>query len=185
MKRAFAAILLALAASPAAAQDLPEGVTMHRTQAGELDASGWTTASSTNGSYSIEVPCNFNDYTFSTREAEGQVRTLEIIGCQSGTALRFSATRVNYPEGPAKAEEYYRKVDFRSPGTTQEEVPGETQSGLPYRHFRVSNAVQCGQFRVIRLGEGNIIMGVETLGGGCFDFETVANRFFTSLEVTR
>src|SRR5690349_16387402 len=48
---------------PAFGQNLPPGMTMHRLQAGEPDASGWLTAASTEGGFSVRLPLKFNDFT--------------------------------------------------------------------------------------------------------------------------
>ena len=35
---------------------------VHRDDAGELDADGWTLAKSTNGNYSVDLPMKFKDF---------------------------------------------------------------------------------------------------------------------------
>lgn len=74
-----ALISLILIGPTASAQPLPEGTTIHRKQAGELDASGWTTAASTHGGFSVRLPLKFDDTTTET-PINSEIAKLFIVG---------------------------------------------------------------------------------------------------------
>ena len=49
-------LVLLITGSHAAHGQYPRGVTMHRVEAGEMDSSGWATARSTDGGFTVRLP---------------------------------------------------------------------------------------------------------------------------------
>src|SRR6266404_1378281 len=72
------------------------GVTLHRVQAGIPDKSGWVTAESTYGKFSVKVPVPFNDYTVEDTNSSHLVRKVETVGCTNSVGIKFTASRIFY-----------------------------------------------------------------------------------------
>lgn len=84
---------LILIGPTASAQSLPEGTTTHRKQAGELDASGWTTAASTHGGFSVRLPLKFDDSTTETPNSS-EIAKLFIVGGINAGKQTFMAMKM-------------------------------------------------------------------------------------------
>src|SRR6267378_1920021 len=100
--RILVAIILVVSAYGADAQSLPPGMTMHRLQAGELDSSGWTTASSTEGGLCVRLPMKFNDFSMAARD--GSAAKAFTVGGKDPQGVKFSATRISYHRSGAAAK---------------------------------------------------------------------------------
>src|SRR5262245_55810108 len=105
--RAAAALCLAVLAGAAAAQERK----MHRVQAGELDASGWTTAKSTEGRFSVRMPLKFNDFTVTESKPDTPVKRAFTVGARSSEKIAFVATRLEYRKGAAAAREHFASFE--------------------------------------------------------------------------
>jgi len=106
--------LLCVALAPSAfGQTLPPGinpapkVTMHRSQAGEPDASGWMLATSTEGGFSVRLPIKFNDYTADESAVSGPVLRSFSIEANSRDKTKFYASRVVYRDGAKTAQLFF------------------------------------------------------------------------------
>lgn len=83
---------VALCCSGRASAEAPKPqVEMHRTQAGEKDASGWYPAKPTKGHFSVLSPIPFNDYTIVTEDPNIGVLTLHGVGSKSADGMEFGA----------------------------------------------------------------------------------------------
>lgn len=63
---------------------------MHRVGVSADDGSGWHSAVSSKGSFSISLPIPFNDFT--TRSATGEVS--HVVGAKSAEGIKFSAAEL-------------------------------------------------------------------------------------------
>ncbi len=112
MPRALISIFLAvLCVAPAAAQSLPAGMTMHRVQAGEPDASGWMLAASTEGGFSVRIPLKFNDFTLRESDRNAPAVRTYTVGAKSSEGIKFSATRIVYRDGAESARRYFARFE--------------------------------------------------------------------------
>lgn len=119
---AAAALLTLALAGPAFAQ-APAGLTMHRVQAGEADASGWMLAASTEGGFSVRLPLKFNDFTVLESDAKAPVLRIFGVGARSSEGIKFTATRMVYRKGAAAAREFFSRFEKgRDLGATPERV---------------------------------------------------------------
>jgi hypothetical protein len=79
-----------------------EGFTMHRVQAGKPDSHGWYEAVSTEGSYSVDLPGPFVDYTFEAPNDSGNKSKNYAVGLKTVEGLRFSVLeRIAAPGDPS------------------------------------------------------------------------------------
>ena len=82
-------LVLLIAGAHAALGQYPRGVTMHRVQAGEIDSSGWATARSTDGGFTVRLPFRFNDFTFEDPNPNSLTAKIFTVGGKSAEAARF------------------------------------------------------------------------------------------------
>jgi hypothetical protein len=79
---------------------------MHRVQAGTPDETGWLTADSTSGRFSVRVPIPFNDFTVEDTDPSSLTRKVEVVGCKSAEGIKFSASRVFYKAQGTSAKQF-------------------------------------------------------------------------------
>lgn len=101
----------AAAIAPAAAQKLPPGMTMHRIQAGEPDASGWVAAASSEGGFSVRMPLKFNDFTLQEPDPAAAALRTYTVGARSSEGIKFSATRIVYRSGAESARRFFANFE--------------------------------------------------------------------------
>ncbi len=89
-------LTLLLATPSASAVTRPEGMTMHRAMAGEPDSSGWATATSTRGGFSVRLPVRFSDYTLEVPPSEGEVAKIFVVAGSTVEGITFTAARLVY-----------------------------------------------------------------------------------------
>ena len=83
---------------------------MHRKGAGQLDASGWTTAESTRGGFSVRLPIRFNDFTVAVSDPDSPVVRLHAVGGTSNEGIKFLAARTVYRDDDA-AKLYFSRLE--------------------------------------------------------------------------
>lgn len=171
--------------SNAYAQQLPPGMTMHRIQAGEPDTSGWALANSTEGSYSVQLPCKFNDYKVAPEEKSPTNSIMHMVGCQISNGLRYSANRADFFGGDEVAQKMYADFSFSSKDGEKTVLTEGVVKGNAYKQFSISTAPQCAEARIVKVNNGIVMLVVEAIGVACFDFKLNANKFFASLEIVK
>ncbi len=139
MRRALIALSLAvLSVAPAAAQTLPAGMTMHRVQAGEPDASGWVLAASTEGGFSVRMPLKFNDFTLRESDPQAAAVRTYTVGAKSSEGIKFSATRVVYRDGAPSARLHFARfekgADLKPESVTPRSVGGRRAVDIVLRN---------------------------------------------------
>lgn len=114
----------------ASARSLPEGMTMHRVQAGEPDSSGWIVADSTMGAFSVRLPMKFNDFTMHRPGSDAPVSSAFIVGGKSAEGVKFTAARIVYRDDDT-AQGYFSQIENgqafpsdKSPTTRSIDVDG-------------------------------------------------------------
>src|SRR5262249_60685628 len=95
LTRAFflASLLSATLAVSAIGQTLPPGMTMHRLQAGEPDASGWMLAAATGGGVSGGLAPQVKDFTIAESRSESPPARFFVCCTQSAKGNQLPATR--------------------------------------------------------------------------------------------
>jgi hypothetical protein len=180
MRVLLSGVLLAvLGIGAAQGQALPPGTTMHRSQAGTLDASGWTHADSTMGAFSVSLPCLFNDFVVNVDQPDKPTRRIYALGCAQADGKRFAATRLEYRGGEAQARAVLDKV---SGSDTLGPVVGHgKQHGLDYIDRKTVDAKQCTLSRIVHTPPDNLMLAVEA--PDCAGLDKLAAKFFASLVV--
>jgi len=155
-------------------------MTMHRVQAGVLDSFGWTVANSTEGRFSVELPCRFNDFTL----VKGAADKLFVVGCKRADGGKFSTTRSMYRDGARAAQQYFDRTakDGMWPGS---KVVAGKYDGAPMADSTIVEDDSCGWGRLIRAGNDNVVLIAEGKGAACPNVESLVPRFFASLKAKR
>ena len=147
--------LLLGAYSAIAADDM----TMHRSYVGELDGTGWTTAKSTEGKFSVRLPNIFNDFTVRTKDPASPVERAFVVGTTLD-GIKFMATRITYSK-PDGANTYFNR--FLNGGTfpAAKRTTGKFK-GYPFAEIITSDDRQ-GTFymRALLIQEDVITMTIE------------------------
>lgn len=147
----------------------------HRSGAGALGPDGWTDATSTQGNFSVRLPCLFNDFTFTP--ATGDVVKGDVVGCEAG-GTRFGATRIHYRDA-ALADTYFNTLATAGalPGATIERAP---HRGLTAITRRLNNRTQCALMRIVRAEQDNVILTVESTPAQCGSVMKMGPQFLDS-----
>jgi hypothetical protein len=166
------------------AQPLPSGMIMNRLQAGELDKSGWTYAKSTNGNFSVQMPCKYNDFTMKDGDPPSVTLKTENLGCTMQNGAQFIVTRIVYRRGQPVAESLFsgaRKNGF---------IHGATNKTRIFKGYQsIDSEINDGRFyaweKMIQLKSDNMLIGMQVPVGASAGYKKLAERFFDSLEVER
>lgn len=82
-----------------------KGLVMHRSQAGVPDATGWITAESTHGGFSVRLPIPFSDFSMDIDDGT-PVRRVDAVGCLGSERIKMSATRATYASAEIAAAQF-------------------------------------------------------------------------------
>lgn len=167
-------------ASPA--QGLPPGMTMHRIQAGSLDASGWAVAESTHGAFAVKMPCTFNDFSMDQSVAHTPVIKSYTLGCVRPDERKFSATRIQYRNGAKDARSFFENI-ARGEGRSGAHIARSTYMGMPVVDIIIDNTAQCGFLRYVLADDDTLLLATEAPRGSCQGLDAQSSEFFTSLSV--
>ncbi len=172
--------MLAFAAFASHAQSPPPGFIMHRTQAGQLDPSGWTRAESTNGKFEVRLPCLYNDFTVDESDPGSKVKRTDTVGCLRADGKKFSVTRVRYKNPEADALYFFEngKREFQKGGAKASAL---TVQGLPAFELVVAESSRCGFVRMIHAFPENVLLVAEAKGAACNGLEALSRPFLDSL----
>ena len=154
--------------------------TLHRSQAGSLDDSGWTQASSTSGAFTVRLPCLYNDLQMYGSKDDPSA-TIHTVGCRLPDGRKFSATRLRYGKRPAS------DVDPLAMFSSSLDSIGAKVSRLELNGHRavdaeVSDPGRYGYMRMIQLKEGSLLLIVEAPATACDDLDKDAHLFIQSVE---
>lgn len=180
------ALLLSLLAAPfAVAESLPPGMTMHRVQAGAPDASGWMTAASTGGGFSVRLPIRFNDFTVVDLTGSAPTLRTDTVGGKSAEGLKFSATRIVYRRGAAGAREYFAQFASGAAFVPRpERLTPLAVGGRPAVDLVVRHPGTVAHQRAVRLEKDVLLLVLEAPAGEEALARKLAGPFFESLAVT-
>jgi len=167
-----------------AAQAMPPGMTMHRIQAGEPDASGWMVAASTNGGFSVRLPLKFNDFTVVESDPKAPALRTFTVGAKSQEGIKFVATRIVYREGAASARRFFSRFEKgQGLGAVPERVTPRRVGKRRAVDLAIRNGASVSYQRVVMLDSDLLLMTIEApLGQDALVRRFVA-PFFDSLVV--
>ena len=154
---------------------------MHRQQAGTLDATGWTLAVSTEGDYSVSLPCKFNDYTVDGKESTPEKAHIYMVGCDRADGVRFSAMRFHFAK-PTDGQQQFDRYAHEGmlPGAV---FHVDTFKGYPSVYSTVAQGGKCAWSRALHVGSELFLMLVEPIQVPCTDLKAVADTYFDSAKV--
>jgi hypothetical protein len=164
-------------------QGLPPGMTMHRTQAGALDADGWTNATSSAGNFSVKLPCLFNDFTTQEQNPIAPVKTAYSVGCLRSDQRKFSATRIVYKRGAAAAEEFFARIRGGKGWETADSVTPLTFKRFDAVAIADSSNSRCGFLRFILVNADIVALTAEAPRPACEGLKEQSETFFASVEL--
>lgn len=188
-RQSLRSVLLASAASlvlivPAFGQNVPPGMTMHRVQAGEPDASGWLTAASTEGGFSVRLPLKFNDFTLHEPDPKAPTVRTFTVGAKSQEGIKFSATRIVYRKGAESAKYFFSRFEKgQDLGSTPESVTPHSIGGRRTVDLALKKASAVSYQRAVLLDSDLLLMIVESPRSYDATAHQLAAAFFDSLVV--
>jgi hypothetical protein len=189
MPRIKSAVLVATAiglliAFKALAQAMPPGMTMHRIQAGEPDASGWMRAASTEGEFSVRLPLKFNDFTIAGSDPKAPVLRSFTVGAKSQEGIKFSATRIVYRKGSEDAKRFFARFEKgQDLGVVPERITRHSAAGRRAVDLVLRRASAVGYQRVLMLESDLFVLVVESPISYEATAQPYASPFFDSLVV--
>lgn len=179
----LASLLSATLAIPAFGQSLPPGMTMHRLQAGEPDASGWMLAESTEGGFSVRLPLKFNDFTMKT-ETDPKAQTLRLfaVGAKSQEGIKFTATRIVYRKGAESAKHFFSEFE-KGAGLKPERVMPQKVGDRRAVDLVLRRTSDVGYQRAVLLESDLILMVLEAPRSHAETAQQLVTPFFESLVI--
>src|SRR5262245_8731540 len=154
-------VLIALATAQAAYAQRQPAMTMHRTQAAELDSSGWTAARSTEGGFTVRLPLRFNDFTIADSNPESITGKMFVVGAKSAEGLKFTASRITYRKADGAATYFARIGRGEGLQTKPQSVKALTASGRKAVDLQLSSSSAVSYSRYVLLDADLIVMTVE------------------------
>lgn len=163
---------LALGASPDASS-----VEMHRKGAGDPDASGWSTARSAAGRFTVAVPGRFDDFSVKDTARDGAPQTAHVIGAQV-KGVRYAAVCVVRADGAVDPDVLSRLA--RIPGAkTPVAISVGALAGVEVQASHEGNGAL---MRALR-GDGRVyLLTVEFPAGDAAAVLPLARRFMESFK---
>lgn len=154
---------------------------MHRVQAETPGGSGWYLGESTDGSFQVQLPIPFNDFTLSVTDPEGKTTKVWCIGAQSSEGIKFSAVEV--PFIPGAPEPDFEKMP-QSLGQGIGNFRREPYAGWPSVSFSLTTHNSGAYVRHVRTPASMIILTLEYPTERREDAALVKSRFLDSLKFT-
>ena len=160
-------------------------MTMHRTQAGELDSSGWTAARSTEGGFAVRLPLRFNDFTVTDSDPASPTGKVFTVGAKSSEGVKITASRITYRKADGAAT-YFAKIG-RGEGlqAKPQSIKTSTVQGRQAVDLQLSSGSAVSHARYVLLDSDVIVLIVEAPVAQRSLAADVAPTFFASLAVER
>jgi hypothetical protein len=173
------AILIALALS-AIAQAEPK-LEMHRTGVKTDDGSGWNSAISTDGSFAVQIPIPFNDFT--TRDA-ATGETSYVVGGKSTEGIKFVALEVILPRGkPPPDLAAIPQTLAATAGNKVSDVTRSSKDDADVLSLTVVNAKSTLYMRAIQLHGARYLLSIELPNASRELVAQFKDKFFESFKL--
>lgn len=181
----LASMSYAILMVPAIGQTLPKGMTMHRVQAGEPDASGWMMAASTEGGFSVRLPLKFNDFTLVESDPKAPTLRTFTVGAKSREGIKLTATRIVYRKGAESAKHFFSRFEKGLDlGLTPERVKPLSIGERRAVDLTLKRKSDISYQRAVLLESDLLLMVVESPRSHEATAQQVAAPFFDSLAVS-
>jgi hypothetical protein len=181
----FLSALSTLFATAAFCQALSPGMTMHRVQAGEPDASGWMVAASTGGGFSVRLPLKFNDFTIAESDPKAPALRAFVVGTRSREGIKFSATRIVYRKGVESAKHFFARFERgQDLGSAPEHVTPVRVGERRAVDLVLKRGPEVSYQRIVLLESDLLLMIVEYPRGEDATARPFVGPFFDSLRVS-
>jgi len=176
MKSLFVLCLLTF---PLACQQDKSARTMHRIQSGTPDSTGWITADSSKGHFSVRVPIPFNDFTVEETDPSVPAAQVHTVGCKSSEGIKFIASKITYKE-KGYASSFFAKAKSESTPPTISIIP---VSGYPFADSHKNTSSSCAIQRVVLAGEFVFLLVAEWPNSQESLAKPLAKQFLESLKI--
>lgn len=155
---------------------------MHRVQAGDPDASGWTTAASTHGGFSVRLPMKFNDFTMES-PAGSKIAKHFIVGGKNAKGLKFLAMRILYREKGAQNHFFARIESGKAlPKAT---VKKHLFQGRKAADVSMRSPSAFAYFRYVLVADSMVMLSLEVPRGPLtLPPMAMVRKFFASLQIS-
>jgi hypothetical protein len=156
---------------------------MHRVQAETPGDSGWYLGESTHGSFAVQIPIPFNDFTLSAKDPKlGIIRTY-CIGAQSSEGLKFGAIEAPFVQGMSPPDLDAMPLAMVKEGLAIKDVDKAPHSGWPSVSFSVSGRESGAYVRYVRTPSSLITLTLEYPVAWHPQATSLKSRFLDSLRV--
>ncbi len=156
LARILSLALVILAGAVAQAQQ--PGLEMHRAGVNADDGSGWHSAASTKGSFSVRMPIPFNDFT--VRDAStGQVS--HAIGGKSSEGIKLAAVETPVTAKTPDDLGAIPKSFSSNPANKVSDVSRQTKDGADTISFSVTGSASSAHFHYIRMKGTLYLLSIE------------------------
>ncbi|MFZ3119551.1 MAG: hypothetical protein WA159_14685 [Variovorax sp.] len=146
----------------------------HRKNSGKPDLSGWFAAASTEGGYTVRLPCPFDDFT----ETDG-ARKRYVLECLHGNYKKFVVKKYEY-RNIERAKQKFRKI--REDVGFLFSVTESTYQGNPSIESSGSSPGECMYMQTVYAKSSVIFMAaVDNETPKCPNLEAMSRQFFNSL----
>jgi hypothetical protein len=152
---------------------------MHRVGVSADDGSGWHAAVSTKGSFAIQTPVPFNDFT--THDSNTGEWS-HVVGGKSTEGIKFVAVESPVTaRTPADLGTIPKSVASK-PGNTVSGVSRTMQDGAEVLSFSVSSAASMAYFKYIRIKAVLYLLSIEAPNAHRELAEATKDKFFGSFK---
>jgi hypothetical protein len=164
---------------------LPPGMTMHRFQAGEPDASGWMLATSTQGAFSVRMPIKFNDFTVDESDPNAAVLRTFVVGATSQEKIKFVATRMVYRKGAESAQFFFARAEKGEGLPALERVTPHRIGERRVVDQVLKQASDVGYHRIVLLETDLLMMTIDSPRSLDATTQQFVTPFFDSLSISK
>lgn len=164
-----------LVCGSAISQSIPPGITLHRTNAGKLDASGWTVATSAGGNFTVLLPCLYQDYSATEHDQRYPVTEVYTLGCKYH-GLTILASRLSYREASDAPHLF--------------SVQAQHSTVIKFRGNKaikkaMSSASSCGAGLIVLDSPYMFVLSVDGPKSSCTFVQRVKDKFLGSLVINK
>ena len=158
---------------------------MHRVGAGDLDASGWCLATSTEGNFSVSLPHVFNDFTMTSKAVDGVEIKIFVLGTLDERGIKFSATAIRRADEKFKDDPLEGMAEkFEKQGDLKEMRP-LTLGEMKGIELKVANRSSSAVMRLYQAPTTLYQLSMEAPGSvRPEEIEADGKRFLESLDVS-
>jgi uncharacterized protein YjeT (DUF2065 family) len=156
---------------------------MHRVQATTVGDSGWYLAESTHGSFSVQLPIPFNDFTLTATDPKAGTIKTYTVGGQSVEGMKFSATEMPLASGRAPPDIDGIPKSFERDGQHLSDVVKASFLGWPSITLSVAGPQSGAYMRYVWTSNSVITVILEYPAARRSEAALLKARFLDSLKI--